>query len=328
MKYDMINARTALLAGLALALIAGGCAKKESGALEASGIIETTDVTVSSRAVGNVMRMDVREGDRVRAGQVLLVVDDSDLQLQKKQLLAGVDVATYQYDLVRNGARGEDVAQADEAVRQAKLAMDNAADDERRYGEMLTVGSISKKDYLNVKTKADVAARQYDAARIAYEKLRNGSRREEVSTAGARREQASAQLAAIDKKIEDCTVTSPLDGVVTRKAVEMGEFVNMGSNLVTITKTDVVKLKIYVPEDQLGRVKLGQTAKLKIDTFKDKVYNGRVTYIAPTAEFTPKNVQTKDDRVKLVYEVQIEAPNTDGDLKAGITAEAVLEGGG
>jgi HlyD family secretion protein len=326
MKHDRIAIRTMAALGLAAALLAG-CGKKESTDVEASGIIETTDITVSARAVGNVVKMNVREGDRVRAGDTLAMVDASDLEIQKRQLLAGVDVAKFQYDLVRNGARSEDVAQAEEATRQAKIALDNADDDERRYGALLKEGGIAEKDYLNIKTKRDIAERQYKSAQLALAKLRNGSRSEDVSTAQAREDQASAQLAAIDKKIEDCVVLAPADGIVTRRAVESGEFVNVGSSMLTITKTDVVKLKIYVPEDQLGRVKVGQAADLKIDTFKDKVYRGRVTYISPTAEFTPKNVQTKDDRVKLVYEVQIEVPNQNGELKSGITAEAkLLEG--
>jgi len=322
MKYDPIKRGAIILIALLAIAPLSGCGEKESNDIEASGIIETTDVTLSARVAGNIVRSDVREGSRVRPGDTLLVVDDSDLQLQRRGLLAGVDVARSQYDLVRNGARSEDIAQADEAMRQAKITLDNAADDERRYRQMLEVGSISQKDYLNIKTRYEVAMRGYNASRLSFEKIRSGSRTEDISTARAREEQAAAQLAAIEKKIEDCIVTAPLNGVVTRRGVEVGEFVNVGANLLTISKTDLVKLKIYVPENQLGRIKLGQAAELTTDTYNDKRYRGTVTYISPTAEFTPKNVQTKDDRVKLVYEVQIEVPNIDGDLKAGMAADA------
>ena len=302
------------------------CGEKPGDGVEASGIIETTDVTISSRAAGNIVAMKVREGDNVRAGDTLFVVDDTDLRLQKAQLLAGVDIAKYQYDLVRNGARAEDIAQAEEGMRQAKISLDNSDDDVRRYRELLDVGSISEKDYRNIETRRDVARRQYNAARLAYEKLRNGSRTEDLSAARAREEQAVAQAAIIDKKIADCVVLSPVDGVITRKGVEEGEFVNTGTGVLTVTDDDLVKLKIYVAEDELGKVKLGAPAELKIDTYDDRRYTGKVTYISPTAEFTPKNVQTRDDRVKLVFEVHIEAPNRNGDLKAGITAEARVGG--
>lgn len=309
-----------LLAACALA----SCSKSDDGRVEASGIIETTDVTISARAAGPLVAMKVREGDRVRRGDTLFVVDDGDLRVQRTQLTAGVDVARYQYDLVRNGSRSEDVAQAEEAVRQAKLTMDNAEDDRQRYSEALKVGSISEKDYRNIATRYEIAVRQYRAAGIARDKLRHGSRGEDISTARARREQAAAQVAALDRRINDCVVLAPTDGIVTRRAFDVGESVGIGTGVVAITKTDLVKLKIYVPENMLGRVKVGQAADLKIDTFNDRTYRGRVTYIAPTAEFTPKNVQTKDDRVKLVFEVQIEVPNPKGELKAGITAEATL----
>ena len=314
------------LAMLALAtLLLPACSsKKESDPLSASGIIETTDVTVSSRVAGNVLRMKAREGDKVSAGDTIAVVDDTDLRLQTEQLRAAVDVAKAQYDLARNGSRPEDIAQSDESVQQAKANLDNAEDDQRRYAELLKVGSISQKDYENVRTRYEVALRQYKAAQIGSQKLRRGTRAEDIAAARARVEQAEAQLAATEKKIADCAVLAPMQGVVTRKGVEQGEFVNVGTGIVTISQTETVKLKIYIAEDELGKVRLGQDADLVIDTFKDKHYIGHVTYISPTAEFTPKNVQTKDDRVKLVFEVQIEVPNRNGELKSGLTADAKI----
>lgn len=313
-------AASALAAG-----VVGGCSRDEGSQVEASGIIETTDVTVSARAAGTLSSMRVREGDRVRKGDTLFVVDDVDLRLQRQQLVAGVDVARYQYDLVKSGARVEDLGQAEELMRQAKLNADNAADDVQRMEEMLKVGSISEKDFVNVKTRYDVAVRQFNAAKLGYEKLKHGSRREDVSTARARQDQAAAQVVSLDKRIQDCIAVAPVDGVVTRRALEEGEFATIGTGVLTISRTDPVKLKIYVAEKELGRVKIGQAVSLKIDSYEKRTYTGKVTYISPTAEFTPKNVQTKDDRVKLVFEVQIDVPNPKGDLKAGITADAVLK---
>jgi HlyD family secretion protein len=327
MKH-LLSIDRAGLAMLAIALLLPACSsKKESDPLAASGIIETTDVTVSSRVAGNILRMKAHEGDRVSAGDTIAVVDDTDLRLQTAQLRAAVDVSQAQYDLARNGSRPEDIAQSDESVQQAKANLDNAEDDQRRYTELLKVGSISQKDYENVRTRYEVALRQYKAAQIGSQKLRRGTREEDIAAARARVEQARAQLAATEKKIADCAVLAPVAGVVTRKGTEEGEFVNVGTGIVTISQTETVKLKIYIAEDELGKVKLGQKADLVIDTFKDKHYIGQVTYISPTAEFTPKNVQTKDDRVKLVFEVQIEVPNRNGELKSGLTADAkLLEG--
>ncbi len=315
---------TALLAAASLAAALAGCSRDTSNAIEASGVIETTDVVISSKAAGTLVTMNVDEGSRVRAGDTLFVVDDADLQLQKDQLLAGLDITRAQYDLVKNGTRSEDIAQAEEALRVAEVNLASIEDDVRRYKDLVAVGSIPEKTLVDARARYDAQSRQVAAARINVQKLRTGSRQEDVRAAGAREEQARAQLAAIDKKISDCHILAPTDGVVTERALEQGEMVNAGTSVLTVSKTDNVKLKIYIPENQLGRVKLGQAADLTIDTFTDKHYRGEVTYISPTAEFTPKNVQTKDDRVKLVFEVEIRVPNPNGELKAGLTADARL----
>jgi len=113
--------------------------------------------------------------------------------------------------------------------------------------------------------------------------------------------------------------------VVTEKAVEPGELVNPGATLVTISCLDPVYLRVYVTAADLGRVRLGGPAEVTIDSFPGKTFAGRITYISPQAEFTPKNIQTREDRVKLVFAVKIELPNPEGELKPGLPAEAVIK---
>jgi len=309
---------------LLTAMMLGACGEEQSAGVDASGMVETTDVTISAQTAGKIERLNVREGDRVRAGDTLFVIDDADLRLQREQMAAALDVARAQASAIRNGARPEDVGQSNEAVHQAELTMESARADVRRFEELVAVGAVSQKTYDDAKTRYDIALRQYNAARLNYQKISRGSRHEEIEASDARVAQARAQLEAIDKKIADCVVLAPVGGVVTSRALEAGEFVNIGTGVLTVSETDPVKLRIYVAEDELGRVKLGQSAELTIDTYPDRRYRGTVTYISPTAEFTPKNVQTKEDRVKLVFEVRIEVPNPDGDLKAGLVADAHL----
>ncbi|MBC8043911.1 MAG: efflux RND transporter periplasmic adaptor subunit [Rhizobacter sp.] len=313
---------------LSLAITLSACTNKETQPIEASGIIETTDVNLSAKAVGTVISLRVREGDQVRRGDTLAVIDPADLKLQAEQLQAGVDLSKAQYDLLRNGSRSEDVAQASEGVSQAKATLDNAKDDFDRYEKLYKSGSVAEKQFADVKTHYEVAQRQYGGLQSGYQKLRRGSRSEDLAAAKARLTQSEAILRATQKKISDCYLTSPAQGIITKRAVEEGEFVSTGAQMLTVSKTETVKLKIYVAEDELGKVKVGQNASLKIDTFKDKRYSGKVTYISPAAEFTPKNVQTKDDRVKLVFEVQVEVHNPQGELKSGLTAEATLDAAG
>lgn len=326
MTQHLKNTTGRFLLLLSVASIAlGACSsEKESDAVEASGIIEATEVTVSSRAAGNVARLYVEEGDRVAVGDTLLKVDDSDLELQARGLEAGVEVARAGYDLAAHGARREDIASASEAVHQAEINLESARQDRDRFADLYRTHSVTAKVNEDAATRYQLAERQLNTAQLNYRKLQSGSRSEDIAAAQARLEQAEAQLTSLQKKIADACIIAPIDGVVTERAVDVGEFVNIGSNTLTIARTSPMKLKIYVPENELGKVKLGQAAMLTIDTFKDRHYQGKVTYISPTAEFTPKNVQTKDDRVKLVFEVQIDVDNPNGDLKSGITADARL----
>ncbi len=310
---------------LLLALLLPACSSTTSDdAVEASGVIETTDVVVSSRVAGAILELRVHEGDRVKRGDTLAVIDDTDLRLQADGLRAGVAVARAQFQQTSNGARSEDITQANETVRQATISLQSARDDVRRLDGLVQAGSIPEKTLSDARTRVDLAERQLAAVQANYQKFRRGSRTEEITAAHARLDQAEAQLAAIEKRVADCTIHAPTDGVITRKGFNAGEFINVGGGIVTISRTDPVKLKVYVPEDQLGRIKLGGVADVKVDTWADRVFHGRVIYISPTAEFTPKNVQTKDDRTKLVFEVQLEVVNPDGALKSGITAEARL----
>jgi HlyD family secretion protein len=310
-------------------VIAGpiGCGRDDEGYLEASGTIETLDISVSPLVSGPITRLHVREGDRVRRGDTVAEIDPTDLELQRNQLLAALDITRAQYELMRNGARTEDVAQAVEASQQARAALDNAADDLRRLEQSYAAGGIAEKSVADARTRVEIARRAYESAKIAVARLRNGTRGEDLRAGQAREAQAEAQLAALEKKISDCTVRAPSDGVVTMVAVDEGEFAPAGGTLMTISRTSEVELAIYVSEVDLARVRIGQPAELIVDGYDDRRFDGRVTYISAVAEFTPKNVQTKDDRVKQVFEVKITAPNHDGALKAGVTADARLRDG-
>ena len=302
------------LAALVLAMPIGGtlgCGGDDDAALTATGTIETVDVTVSPLVSGPIVRIPVREGAAVTKGETLAVIDATDLELQRAQLLAALDITRAQYEQIRNGPRREDIEQAIAVERQAKASNDIAVDDLRRLEASFAAGGIAEK------TIAD--------ARTRVERLRQGSRIEELRAGSAREAQAAAQLESLEKKIADCVVRAPIAGVLTTVAVDEGEFAAAGGAIMTIARTSEVELTIYVPESDLGRVRLGQRAELTVEAYEGRRFDGRVTYISPQAEFTPKNVQTKDDRVKQVFEVRISAPNLDGALKAGLTADARLD---
>jgi HlyD family secretion protein len=287
-----------------------GCGYGDGTAIEATGIIEATDVTVSAQVAGTVASVRVDEGDRVAAGDTLLVLDQREYRLQVRQAEANLAAAEAQYRLAATGPRHED-------LKQAEAADESAQRDLIRMRELRQSNSIPQKQLDDAELRATMAHQ-------ALAKLRNGLRPEEVEAMRARRDQAALQLELVRKKFDDCFITVPMSGTVLNRFVERGEFVGVGSALARIANLDQMDLMIYVPETELPRVAVGQTAHITVDAFKDRTFEGRVVYISPTAEFTPKNIQTKDERTKLMFGVKIRVANPDGALKAGIPADVVL----
>jgi HlyD family secretion protein len=155
--------------------------------------------------------------------------------------------------------------------------------------------------------------------------VKNLARPEELKQAGANLNRAIANVNLLQKSLNDCYVTSPSSGFMTKKFVEVGEIAGMMSSLFQVADLSSVDLVIYVPETELGKVQLGQKAEITVDTYPDKSFNGKVTYISPQAEFTPKNIQTQEERTKLVFAVKIKIDNPDFELKDGMPADAVIK---
>jgi HlyD family secretion protein len=294
---------------LSLAVLAAGCSRGDKNVVEASGTIEGTDVTIGTEVAGRVATLRVAEGSLVRQGDTLLTIDDTEYQIQLRQAVANLESFEATYRLVLAGSRDEDVIQAEAAFK-------NAQDDYKRMKDLLASQTVTQKQY-------DDAYARYVATQQTYEKLKRGFRPEEITNARSRRDYAAAQVDLLRKKVHDCSVQSPTVGTVTLKAIEPGELVTLGSNVLRITRLDPVNLMIYVNEQELGRIHLGQSAKVYIDTFGDsRSFDGTVIYISPVAEFTPKNVQTKEERTKLVFGIKLEVKNPDGALKPGLPADA------
>ena len=171
----------------------------------------------------------------------------------------------------------------------------------------------------------EIARGRAEETRQRLALMEKGARREQVDQARARLQLAEASQALAQTRLGYAELTAPLDGVVLTENVEPGEFVAAGTPVVTIGALDPVWLRAYIGETDLGRVKLGQTARVSTDTWPGKAYRGTVTFIAQDAEFTPKNVQTEKERVKLVYRIKITIPNLDQELKPGMPADDVID---
>lgn len=248
------------------------------------------------------------------------------------------------------GSRPQEVASAEAALRGSEADAKRLGDDFRRYDGLYQKQLVSKQQYDAARTASEMAqARQREAqehfdlvkkgprkeqieqARAAYVQsqqryslVKKGPRREDIEQARARLQQAREALALAETRLGYGLLVSPLSGVVLSKSVEPGEFVSAGTPVVTVGELNNVWLRGYIDETDLGRVKLGQRARVTTDTYPGKAYDGRVSFISSQAEFTPKSVQTEKVRVKLVYRIKVDIQNPNMELKPGMPADAVI----
>ena len=310
---------------VAAQFILHGCGNNRGAAIEASGTLEAVEVGVSTKVPGQIERICIQEGSSVKKGDTLALLDHVTLELQWRQAKGGVDLAEAQYRLLLNGARIEDVRQAEESIRQAESAFNIASGDFNRMKELFEKKTVTRKQYDDAESRATIAQAQWNSVKQNLQRLQRFARPEDLAAAKARLDQARASADLLKKQLSDATILAPVGGVVTSKPIEEGELAPAGGIIAKIARLEQLNLMIYVNETDLGKVKLGGSADIVIDTYPEKNFPGRVVYISPIAEFTPKNVQTKDDRTKLVFGVKLAVDNPDGILKAGMPADAFLK---
>ena len=257
---------------------------------------------------------------------MLAEIDTTDLKLSLGQANAERDQAAAELRLRVAGARHEDVAELTAQVASVTADLEAAARDLERMQGLLDKGSGTTKARDDARTRRDMTASRLEAIRQSLARTKAGSRAEEIEASRARLAAMQARVALLEQQLKDATVTSPLAGVVTEKVAEAGELLQVGSLLCVVTDLTDPWLNVYVGEPDLARIRLGQEAEVATDDGQRR--KGRVIFIASKAEFTPKNVQTRDERVKLVYKVKIGLDNADGLFKPGMPAEARLHPAG
>ena len=329
------NSRT-VAAGLVFAMAAGaaGCHRQaEAPGARASGYVEATEVRVSAQVGGRVLEMHVAEGDHLKAGDLIARIDTADAVLAVARLQAERDQADAQLRLAQAGARSEDIrqarAQADstEAEVHAAQVEQQAADvDVQRFEALVASNAGSRKQRDDAVTRRDVAAARVTAARerarAAQEgltRLQAGSRPQEIAAAKARVAAVDAQIASLRKTIADAEVTTPVAGLVTSKLIDRGETIAPGTPLVVVTDLEHAWANLYVDEPIVPHLRIGQAVTVVTDG--GPTVPGTITFISPKAEFTPRNVQTADERSKLVYRIKVTTDNKDGVLKTGMPVE-------
>jgi HlyD family secretion protein len=312
--------RTALLTAVLVALAACGGDPQDPNVLVASGHVEATDVRLSTKVAGRLQDFGLAEGDTVKAGQEIAHVDTTDVDLAVAQVRAERQAADAELALRLAGSRREDIAAGAAQVTQAEADLTGAQKDLDRMQGLLDRGSGTPKARDDARTRRDVAAARVKQARENLTRLKNGSRPEEIASARARVGVSDARIAQLEQQRMDATIVSPTAGVVTEKIAEPGELLQAGAPLCVITDLADAWLTVYIGEPDLGRIRIGQKATVVTDDGQTR--EGRITFVASKAEFTPRNVQTRDERVKLVYKIKVGLDNRDGLFKPGMPAEA------
>jgi len=293
--------------------------------LTASGTVEATDAQLGFQSPGRIVELVPREGDALEAGDLVGRLDSTELDARRVEALARVAAARAALAELEAGSRDEEVAQGRAALAAADERVADARRDLERATMLFEGRAVAREAVDKASFAVELAGRQRDQAAEQLALLEKGPRAERIAAARAQLAQAEAAVATIDATLANLRIVAPFAGVVTVRHREPGEIVPAGAPVVTLLDRDDRWVRIYVPENRLSRVALGQRAAITSDTFPDKSYDGEVSYIAASAEFTPKNVQTTEERVRLVYAVKVRIVGDPGqELKPGLPADVRL----
>jgi len=316
--------RVILVALLAITIVIISCGDNNDGKLDYSSTIEYKDLIISSQLPGLVEHIYFTEGDLVKENDTLLVINHEKLDLQYAQAIATKNVLLSQFKMLRKGARKEDRILASEQFVQAETNFKIAEKNKKRMEKLYSTESITEKQFDDAILVYEISNSKFKSAKENVNKSKS-ARPEQIEQIEAKIEQATASVALIEKQINDCYVVSPITGQIVNQFIERGEVVNFLSSLFRVIDLTKAEMVIYISEVDLAFIKLGGNVDISIDVYNDKTFAGTIYYISPEAEFTPKNIQTKDERTKLVFAVKIKIPNPDMILKQGMPADAVIK---
>lgn len=284
-----------------LLLLLGGCGQDQEKVIGGSGILEATEIMVSALSGGTLTALLVDEGDVVTAGQLIARIDSEKVELQRQQAVAGLE------ELRLNRLN------AQRLTRTARENRDNLAKKHERISALLEEGSATQQQFDDLDTALKAAETQYENGRTS------------IAALDAREVQLKAQLELLASQLRDTRVTAPAGGVVIEKYLEAGELVRPGAPVVTIADLEHMFIRLYLNETDLARIRLNGAARVEVTAFPGKNFSGRIAWISSRAEFTPKNVQTKEARSDLVYAVKVAVTGSDGILKIGMPADVTLD---
>lgn len=325
------------LAGMVLAVTLAACDTSAADTFTASGVVEAEAFSITSLVGGRIEDVHVDAGDEVAVGDALVGIDSAALDAQVDEAEAGVDAARAEVERLRAGPRPEELAVAEAQLVRAMAQWDGArrAWTRAQATAAAALGGGSAAG-AGAAAEARVAAAQAEAsfrlsegavrsAQSAVDALRAGATNAEIGTAEANLRQAEAAFNAADARRRRADVTSPIDGRVLERLVEPGEIAAAGAVLMRLTDPTTTTVTVYVPADDVKDVDLREAVEVEVDAYPDDIFDGEVIAIADEAEFTPKSVQTKEQRANLVYAVRVAVDNPKDRLKPGMLADVRFE---
>ena len=321
-----------ILRGLILLLTLAAC-KTETPKFDAVGTFEATEIIVSSEATGKILTFNVKEGDTVGVGKIVATIDPLSIELQKEQIAASMTAigeksndATPQVQVF---AEQINVQRNQIAVQKQQLAV--LQKEQKRFENLVKADAATPKQLDDITGQISVLSRQIEAAESQIKVLERQSQTQKdvvsIQNRGISSEKLPLEkrLKQLDDQIARTRVTNPLSGTILTKYAEVGEITMAGKALYKIADMRDMILRAYVQGSQLGQVKIGQKVRIRLDDGADKSreVSGTISWISSKAEFTPKTIQTKDERANLVYAIKIGVPN-DGNLKIGMYGEVIF----
>lgn len=312
-----------------------GCAGKKEKIIAASGNIEATEIQVAAETSGRLLMVNAGEGDKINKGDLLAKVDASTAALKLKEADAVVKEAEAGLKDLKTGARRQEIREAQATVDQAQakkqaalLEASNTAEELERIKELFNSGAVSEQELDRIRTlhevsqvKLDEAEANFKAARARADLVRAGATSAALEAMEAKLKQALAIRELAARQMELSSIKAPVGGVVLRQNFQEGEMVNPGTPVMTLADLKNLWVTVYIPEPDLGRVQLGQEVMIRVDAFPRDTFKGKVIFIAPEAEFTPKNVVTVSERVKTVFAVKVALDSDKEKLKPGMPAD-------
>jgi HlyD family secretion protein len=295
------------------------------GTLTLHGNVDIRQVQLAFNGSERIAEMPVQEGDRVRTGDLLARLDRTRLQYAVEQATARVAAQREVVAKLTAGSRPEEIRQLEAEVAAARFGADNAERTSLRLADLAQRNMVPQEQADNAQAAADAARAKWRAATEALRLAQAGFRKEDIAAAEATLRAEQAQLALAQRQLDDSALYAPADGVIQQRLLEPGDMASPQRPVYTLALTSPLWVRAYVGETDLGRIQPGMPAEVQTDSFPGKSYDAWVGYISPSAEFTPKSVETREVRTALVYQVRVFVCNPEDQLRLGMPAMVILD---